>query len=177
MRIDAIPKLTMRERAEVRAKCEINLNHPRLAEPATAILAALNEHEGKLADAEGAEFAAYSEEERVVQAFRRVPPTETEVKLIAVLLADPRSWSKDLTRAMGWQGDSAWHMHFGMACQRRGHLLWPAPTSEAREARDGKPATFWSGVLADYDPNCGWTMKPQAERGFAALGIKAQSRR
>lgn len=171
MRIEAIPSLSPRERDEVRAKCERNLYDPKWSEQATKILAELNAHESRMAHDEAAEFATYTDEERIFQAFRRIPLTETEAALVAVLHSNPRTWSKDLTRAMGWQGDSAWHMHFGMMCQRRGHLLWPAPIAEARKSREGGPATFWSGLLADYDEAVGWTLKAEAERAFGRLRV------
>jgi hypothetical protein len=110
-------------------------------------------------------------EKRVEEAFRTVPPTETEIALIRALLDNPGLRSKDLAAVMGWQGDAPWHLHFGGLCKRRSEFLPTAPTTDLRQDRDGQPSSFWSGILADLDSENRFTMKPEAERAFRKLGV------
>ena len=103
--------------------------------------------------------------QRVVEAFTRPELTEHERRVVQLLLDNPGLSSEALTREAGW-GGQAWHLHFGLLCRARGHLLWPAPFEESRSA------DFFSGILADFDPETrGFTMKPEAVQGFRQLGL------
>lgn len=103
--------------------------------------------------------------QRVVEAFRAHPATETEVKVIRVLLANSGTTSTALSNRIGWSGQS-WHVHFGTMCKTREAWLWPAVTSELRDKQ------VWSGILANYDKaTSGWTMKDDVAGAFAALGL------
>jgi hypothetical protein len=104
-----------------------------------------------------------------VEAFRKM--TETERKLVQVLLDHPGATSTLLSQKLGWGGMS-WHMHFGTMCKDRRHLLWPAPYAEERDA------DFYSGILADFDDaTSGFTMKPEAIEALATLGLRPQGTR
>ena len=164
------------ERRTLRENCQRALSEPAREEAARRMLASLDEVEASERRAETERLAAMSDEDRIVEAFRRVPPTDTEAALVRALLENPGSSSGELTKAMGWAGDSAWHLHFGTACQKRAHHLWPAPSAEHRKDLDGKPASFWSGILANYEEGTGFTMKPEAARAFARLGIAPRER-
>ena len=90
---------------------------------------------------------------RVQGAFTKTQPTDTEAKLVKVLLDAPGATSADLTKAMGWDGQ-AWHLHFGTMCKRREVDLWPADPAVSRDAH------FYSGILANYsNDNSGFTAK------------------
>lgn len=135
-------------------------------EAAQRLLTALDQAERGEHDALIAEISGLDLGERVVRAFRAQPLTETEAKLVQVLLDNPGSTSTELTQAMGWQGQS-WHMHFGTMCAEREVYLIPA---EPVPARDGK---FYSGILAELvSPGNTFTMKLQAAAGFAQLGLR-----
>ncbi|AHM02974.1 hypothetical protein roselon_00534 [Roseibacterium elongatum DSM 19469] len=107
---------------------------------------------------------------RVVEAFRALPPSETDVKVVRALLDNPSSTSATLSAAIGWKGQ-AWHMHFGKMCFDREVYLWPAERSEKREA------SFYSGILAEFDPNGSlFTLKPDVVAAFAELGIATKEK-
>lgn len=168
--ISALPKMSQQERDQVRANAEKLLEtgnaDQKLA--ATKVLAALDElddaeHKAIVDRLGGMEVAA-----RVTEAFRVNSMTENEAKIIQVLLDHPGSTSTELSRALGWGGQS-WHMHFGTMCANRAVYLWPAPKSEVR------PADFYSGILADLSSDNRWTMKPEVEVAMSELGLRAQA--
>ena len=110
----------------------------------------------------------HSVADRVVAAFRKNPLTETEAKVVQALLDHPGSTSTALSRACNW-GGQRWHLGFGELCKAREAWLWPAVKSVVREA------SFYSGILADYDPDKGgWTMKPEVAAAFGVLGLVAK---
>ncbi len=107
--------------------------------------------------------------QRVAEAFRAVPMSDTERRVVQVLLDHPGSTSTELSRALAWGGQS-WHLHFGEMCQKREAYLWPANRSEKRDDAD-----FYSGILADLAvPENRWTMKPEAVAAFSAVGISGR---
>lgn len=104
--------------------------------------------------------------QRVVEAFRAVPMTPTEEKLIQALLDNPGVTSAQLSAALGWGGGS-WHLHFGTMCFHRAVYLWPAPRAEKRDK------DFYSGILADFDNDGSrFTMKPAVVKALAAMGLR-----
>jgi hypothetical protein len=106
--------------------------------------------------------------ERVATAFRKRPPTANEEKIIRALLDHPHSSSGDLSKACGSESQ-IWQMHFGNMAKAREADLWPAERFKKRDA------DFYSGILADFDPDGSrFTMKPEVTLGFAALGITAR---
>ena len=105
----------------------------------------------------------------VVRAFTVNPMTETEVKLIQVLLDHPGSTSTSLTQALGWKAQT-WHMKFGTMCADRAIYLWPAPNAENRNGK------FYSGILADLkEPENLFTMKPDVAAAFEQLGLRRRT--
>ena len=105
---------------------------------------------------------------RVVEAFRKQPPTPAEEKVIRALLDNPHATSNELSKAYG-HDSQIWQMHFGNMAKAREADLWPA---EPAIMRDG---SFYCGILADFDPNGSrFTMKPEVVEGFGALGIVAK---
>lgn len=168
--ISSLPHKSQAERARMRANAE------RLADKGTPTqkadakrlldaLAALTEAEAKtLYDRlSGMTIAA-----RVVAAFRKQPPTETEVTVILALLNNPAATSTALSKACGWKAQ-IWHTHFGTMCKKREADLWPAERFEKRDA------SFYSGILADLAPDGNlFTMKPDVVAAFAELGLAAR---
>ncbi|MGO6895430.1 hypothetical protein ACCT15_16265 [Rhizobium ruizarguesonis] len=117
-----------------------------------------------------ATIASLKMPERVANAFTELPPTETERRLLQVLLDNPGGTSEALSAAIQWKGQT-WHMHFGEMCKDREHLLWAAEPSEVRDA------SFFSGILAVFsDLSRGWTIKPEVAEGLAMISI-VRSRR
>ncbi len=109
--------------------------------------------------------------QKVVEAFRAVPLTQTDRTVIQALLDNPGSDSSTLSVACGWKPGAGWHMHFGKMCARRGGYLWPAPYAEERDA------DFYCGILCDWDWGSGhltYTLKPEVAVAFAEMGLKAQ---
>ena len=122
------------------------------------------EHEALIGELIGLDTA-----ERVIRAFAIKPISETEVKLVQVLLDNPGSTSTALTQALGWKAQS-WHMHFGTMCADRALYLWPAPNADHRNGK------FYSGILADLkEPENLFTMKPDVVAAFARLGLRKRA--
>ena len=116
-----------------------------------------------------AEAQALPEAERVAYAFAILPPSDLEKRLIQVLLDNPGSSNRDLSRKLGWK-DNGWDMWFGMLCRDRAHYLWPAPPAITRDA------PFLCGILADLQmPQNLFTMKPFLADALAGLGFKART--
>ena len=116
-----------------------------------------------------AEVAGMAPAERVVRAFTAEPMTETEEKLIRVLIDNPGSTSAKLTEKLSWQAQS-WHLHFGTMCANRGGYLGTPPYAEMAKGK------FYPGILADFvDEGSLFTMKPGASAAFANLGIRVKT--
>ena len=167
--IAGLPGMSQQERERVREHAEKWLESGSADQKAAAtkVIEALNEveeaeHKALVDRLNGMEVSA-----RVVEAFRVNPMTETEAKIIQVLLDHPGSTSTELSQALGW-GAQAWHMHFGTMCFNRATHLWPAPKSEVRAA------DFYSGILADLSSDNRWTMKPEVEVALSELGLRAK---
>lgn len=124
---------------------------------------AQTEHQSLLDRLGGMEVTA-----RAAEAFRALPMSETERKLVQVLLDHPSSTSTQLSAALGW-GGQIWHLHFGTMCKTRADYLWPAPRAEQRDA------DFYSGILTEFDENgARFTMKRVVAEAFEAMGLKAR---
>jgi hypothetical protein len=118
--------------------------------------------------AEGERLRDLSVAKRVAEAFRAMPMTDHERKVIQALLDNPGSTTSELNRAAGLGENMVWQMHFGVLCKSRQAHLWPP---EAAEHRDG---LFFSGILADIDRATNrFTLKPDVVVAFAELGLKA----
>lgn len=168
--IASIPGMSGQERERVRANAKnlLETGNDAQMQAAEKVLATLAqtehaEHQALVDRLSGMEVSA-----RVVEAFRVDPMTETEAKIIQVLLDHPGSTSTELSQALGW-GSQSWHMHFGTMCANRAVYLWPAPKSEVRSA------DFYSGILADLSSDNRWTMKPEVEVALSELGLRARS--
>lgn len=168
--IASIPRMSREERERVQANAEMMLEtgSAEQMQAAEKVLATITDteeaqHQALVDRLNGMEVSA-----RVVEAFRVDPITETEAKIIQVLLDNPGSTSTELSQALGW-GAQSWHMHFGTMCANRAVYLWPAPKSEVRSA------DFYSGILADLSPDNRWTMKPEVEVALSELGLRARS--
>lgn len=161
----SIPTANADSRAQMRRNAERWLasgsNDQRDA--ALRMIDALDEQEQSEHESLIGELSRLDTSERVIRAFTAKPMTETEAKLIQVLIDNPGSTSTALTRALGWKAQS-WHMHFGTMCADRATYLWPAPNADHR---DGK---FYSGILADL-----FTMKPDVEAAFDRLGLRKRT--
>lgn len=166
--IAALPGKSDADREKIRANAERLMVSGNAGQKANAqtMLAALDdlieyEHQQLVAKLGGMTVA-----QRIAEAFEKVPPTETEAKVIQALMDHPDSTSTQLSQALGW-GAQTWHMHFGNMCATREIYLWPAPKSELR--KDAKTMTM---ILADLDTDGNtWRMKPEAAKVFIAMGL------
>lgn len=131
-------------------------------------LAAIEAYEQEERERRRQDLQGMDVSQRVIEAFRQIPLSETDQKVIQALLDHPGSASAKLSAAVGWRGN-AWHMHFAEASKKRAHLLWHGPWVEERKAE------FYCGILADFeDAGSRFTMKPEVVEAFAALGMKAR---
>jgi hypothetical protein len=169
----AIPGKSLAERAKLRANAErlAATGTPAQQAQAKAVLAELD----RVAQMEAARLhAAVSMMDmaaRVAAAFTKRPPTKTEEAVIRALLDNPHATSTELTRACGWDG-LTWQMHFGAMARKREADLWPAEPFTRRDAN------FYSGILADFDPDgARFTMKPEVALALKALGIASRARK
>ncbi|WP_109798709.1 hypothetical protein [Novosphingobium meiothermophilum] len=168
--ISALPGMSHQERDRVRANAEKlrdtgNADQKLAASKVVDALGELEaaEHKALVDRLNGLEISA-----RVVEAFQMNPMSETEAKIIQVLLDNPGSTSTELSQALGW-GAQSWHMHFGTMCANRAIYLWPAPKSEVR------PADFYSGILADLSSDNRWTLKPDVTAALSELGLRVRN--
>lgn len=166
--LNAIPAASAGSRAQMRTNAGAWLSSGTDAqrEAAQRMIDALDrqeqiEHEALVGKLTGLDTA-----ERVIRAFTVKPMTETEAKLVQVLLDNPASTSTELTQSLGWKAQS-WHMHFGTMCADRALYLWPAPDAEHRNGK------FYSGILADLkEPENLFTMKADVAAAFERLGLR-----
>lgn len=170
--IAALPHKSASERAAMRGNAERWLASGTDEQQAAAqrLLATLDQLVSSEATALATRLEGAGLATRVVEAFRANRMSGTEERIVRVLLDNPGSTSAKLSAAINWKAQT-WHMHFGTMCGNRSDYLWATPIPAKRSS------TFLSGVLATYDEaNSGFTMRPEAVAGFAALGISAKLR-
>ena len=167
--ITSIPGMSHQERERVRGNAEklLEAGSAEQKQAAERVLATLTETEDAEHQALVDRLSGMDVSVRVVEAFRVELMTETEAKIIQVLLDNPGSTSTELSQALGW-GAQSWHMHFGTMCANRAVYLWPAPKSEVRSSE------FYSGILADLSPDNLWTIKPEVEVALSELGLRSR---
>ena len=147
---------------------KLKANNAVLQAQAALVLVALDAQDQKEHDTLLTEIADLAPAERVIKAFTADPMTETEEKLIRVLLDNPGSTSGELTEKLGWKAQS-WHLHFGTMCANRGVYPGPPP---AASLPNGK---FYSGILADFDGDGNrFTMKSDVIAAFEILGLSTR---
>ena len=169
--IDAIPTKRLEERRQMRenARRLLERGGPRAAD-AKAMLEALDVFESQSRNRRDRGPVELDVVAKVVEAFQRMPMSDTDRMLVQVLLDNPDASSERLSEKVGWEGKS-WQLHFGKMCEKREHLLWPAPFEVKRNA------PFYSGILADFDEATrGFTLKTEAVEGFRRLGLEPARR-
>jgi hypothetical protein len=165
--IGLIPTKSADERRQMRENAQKSLAvGGQRASDAIALLEALDAFDAQMRERRQRGPVDTDRSATVVEAFRQAPVSETERMLVNVLLDNPDASSEQLTEAMGWKGQ-AWQLHFGTMCEKREHLLWPAPF----EPKRSEP--FFSGILPDFDEVArGFTLKPEVAVAFARLGLR-----
>jgi hypothetical protein len=163
--IDRISTLSAEERRRMRENALRAVETAGEAE-ARAVLEALDAFEAQDPDRHTQRPVGHEMIARVICAFRQMPISPADEKLVRVVLDNPDASSERLTEALGWRG-KAWQLHFGKLCARREHSLWSAPPEPGRGNRP-----FYSGILADFDEiTRGFTLKPEVVEAFARLGL------
>lgn len=168
--IASLPSRTAEQRKQMRLNAieQSESADPKKAAEAQQFLSALDEVEANANAELIAEVAGLEPAKRVIKAFTAEPMTDTEQKLIQVLLDNPHSTSGELTEKIGWKGMS-WHLHFGTMCANRGVYLGHPPKSTASNGK------FYTGILADFDnATSRFTMKPDVAAAFAQLGLEGK---
>ena len=164
--IATLPNKSPAERTKMRDNAERLLYDPKRQGDAQALLDALDAIE----TADRQALMDMPDADRVARAFARTPPTETEARLLKVLLDHLGSTSTELTQHLGW-GAQSWHMHFGKMCKAREADLWPAEKFGKRDAY------FYTGILANFDHDGSrFTMKPGVAVALATLGINGMAK-
>lgn len=169
--IASIPDAAREKRDGMRRNAleKLEDNDPKWRADAERLLAALEQQDEQEHAELIAEVAGMAPAERVVRAFTAELMTETEEKLIRVLIDNPGSTLATLTEKLGWQAQS-WHLHFGTMCANCGIYLGPPPYAQVAKGK------FYSGILADFvDEGSLFTMKPDVAAAFAKLGIRVKS--
>ena len=118
--IASLPNKTVDERKKMRenAKALSEGRDPKKVNDASRLLAALDGLDESEHDELVGELKGMPVEERVVRAFTVERMTETETKIIQVLLDNPGSTNRDLSRKLGWN-DNGFDLHFGTMCKNR----------------------------------------------------------
>lgn len=171
--IASLPGRSIGERGEMRANAERMLASGPEAKRTDArrLLDALVSLEQDERAKRIARAAGMDRVDLIVEAFMSRPVTETEEKVIQVLLDNPGHRSIDLSAKLGW-GGKAWHAHFGAMCRDRMADLWPAERFTSRP-----DVSFYSGLLAEItDKTLLFTMRPEAVEAFARIGLVAAKR-
>lgn len=89
-----------------------------------------------------------SRAERAAAAFREVPLSDVEMRVLRALRDNPGATGLQLSAACGWRG-AIWQTHLAALCQRRLSVLWP----DGDAAEPGAADCFLHGILADYNQN------------------------
>ena len=163
--IAAIPGMNAAQRQGLRTNAKRLLADPKRADVAQKVISALDSQATADQEALVEHVRNLPMAKRVVEAFRHEPMTETERRLVQVLLDYPGSTSEGLSHSLGW-GGQAWHLHFGEMCRRRESRLWPADRAVKRDS------SFYSGILADLSADNRWSCKPDVAQAFSALGLR-----
>jgi hypothetical protein len=166
--IDAIPSMSDGERLQLRQNAGRKRFEGTDEQQVSAadVIDALDRFEAESRRQMRERIQSMSETERLKEAFRVQPPSETDAKVIRALLNNPGSTSLELSEASGWRGN-AWHLHFGTMCYNRELYLWPAEKSSTHDAK------FYSGILATYDEGSStFTMKPEIAKAFEDMGFR-----
>lgn len=179
--IKSLPNKTPEQRLAMRRNAEAwaEGDDPKKQAQGREFLAALNAFEEKLVEDDHSRLLNMSEVDRIVEAFRREQPTETEVKMIQTL-ANPDVGDQTLTlaNAMGWDQlkfvGSSWNLHFGSMCRKREAFLNPASSLETGEPTQRRDERYYSALIADITSDGGavrYELKPTAVEAFIRLGL------
>ena len=165
--IAALPTKSPAERVKIRfnAMEKLGSTNLRLQGEAKQVIDALDEIERKERVALAAAMSELDVTERIMAAFTALPLTETEISVIQVLLDFPNSTSAELSQHLQW-GGQAWHMHFGLMCEKRASYLWPAPDAQSRSGK------FYSGILVNLkEPENRFSIKPEVAVALSSFGL------
>lgn len=112
--------------------------------------------------------------ERVVLAFREMPPLEWEIAALQVIASHPGRNFHELAHELGKRDGGYMNLAVGSLCSARECYLGNAPMSDTR-----KGEKFFSGLLvelefhreADGSTWHGWSLKPEALAGLREIKI------
>lgn len=125
--IASIPKMSAAERDKVRQRAEARLISSAGDKDAESVLAALDAFDQRIQSQEEAalaELRAGPPARLIKAAFENMPPTQTEMTMIQILIDNPDSTCAELSGALGWQPNT-WDMQFGSLCARRRRYFGP----------------------------------------------------
>lgn len=175
--ISRIPSLTSQQRGTMRANAVEKLANAdsKWIKDAQELLSALDEFESEQERTHSAAKAKRIAElegkptiERIIAAFELDQPSETDRKLISVLLDNQDSTCAQLSSKIGWHPD-AWDMAFGSMCSQRMEYLWPLEPV-ARKEKKGF-IRFLTLQQRGSDGKIRYAMKPEAVEAFKKLGF------
>lgn len=119
--IASIPKMSAAERDTVRQRAKAQLLASDGDKDAEKVIAALDAFEQRMQSEEEAalnELRAGPPTKLIKAAFENMPPTQTEIRIIQVLIDNPDSSCAELSGRLGWQPNT-WDMQFGSLCALR----------------------------------------------------------
>ena len=179
--IATIPRSNEKQRKTMRehALTALQTGDPKLVADAKTLLEELDYFEDKETQSQNdafkqtiANLISASLEERVVTAFQADHPTDTETKLIQVLLDYPNSTCSELSTHIGWHPD-AWDMGFGSICSQRRAYFEAAANPLRGDKSPNIPLLAFQ--VRDENGKICYSMKPEAVEAFRLLGFRVQS--
>lgn len=170
--IETIPGKSEANRQQMRRNAERLLENGKKQQKqdAQAVIEALDAAEPTPATLAYDALSPEERQERVKRAFTGRPATETEAKVIQVLLDNPGTPSAQLSTACGWRG-MTWHEKFGTMCKARQAYLWPAAWVPERKDY------YYPGLFADVDDaERIFRVKPDVAIALDAVGFRPTHR-
>lgn len=166
--IDAIPRQSAEDRRAVRinaARIQTSGSDAQ-KKAAHALISALNQCEaGERGDIvsriSNMDIAA-----RVIEAFRVMPPTDDERRVLEALLNNPGCGTLILSQICGWKDQIRFNGVFGKLCRKREVYLGSSP-----DKYDATGEDFYSSILADVEAKTlRYTLKPGVAAALAEIG-------
>lgn len=139
--VASLPNKSPQERLAMRRNAEAQTwgDDPKRAEQGRKFLAALDQFERQSEEEDRARLMNLPLVDRIIEAFRRDAPTDTQIALIKVVAENPGSTSTKLSQLIEWKG-LTWQMHFGVMAKDREAFIQPAPPSRTRKTESGDDA-------------------------------------
>jgi hypothetical protein len=171
--VTSIPTLMPEQRKVMRGNImdKLQSGDPAKVESAKALLEALDAFEANLSVQRTKEMEELSRRpfaERLTVAFQQDPLSETEARLLLVLLDSPGGSCAELSARMGW-APNTWDMGMGSLCaQRRDWLHGFSAKGEGKSENLALLTVQTRGEAGEIR----YTLKPEIEAVLTGLGMR-----